>query len=279
LKSKILQWLAILLLIEVGLVHYFSAQHEFEEAALLGYLFMANFLGALVAAYGIYRQKIWGWILGFAIAAGAIGGYIWSRTTGLPGLEAEAWLNPWGVVSLVVEGLFILLVLTRPWRDSPVLRPGSSPRQLERYLLPIAGLLVLVMINYATMQLSELYPDADHEHILTINEVQRNPVISQKTLEQEYGMQVSLVAVSMMDSIVDVRIKILDAEKAEPLLEEPSALLVNDKLIPAPHMHRHALKEDMPIIIFYPNRQNTIKSGTPVSLVIGDIRLEDIMAQ
>ena len=42
-KHKTLQILAVILIIEIGLVHYFSAQHEYEEAAVLGYLFVANF--------------------------------------------------------------------------------------------------------------------------------------------------------------------------------------------------------------------------------------------
>lgn len=86
-KVKMLRGLAIFLIIEVGLVHYFSSQHEFEEAWILGYLFMANFLGAFVAAYGIYRRKNWGWALGLLISAGSILAYIWSRTSGLPGLR------------------------------------------------------------------------------------------------------------------------------------------------------------------------------------------------
>ena len=55
-KSKMLPWIAIVLILETGLVHYFSAQHEFEAAAFLGYLFMANFLGALLAAS---RIAVW----------------------------------------------------------------------------------------------------------------------------------------------------------------------------------------------------------------------------
>lgn len=278
-KSKILQWLAIILVLEVGLVHYISSQHEFEETAVLGYLFVANFAGALLAAYGISRHKVWGWGLGFAITAGSLVGYVWSRTLGLPGLEAEAWFSAWGAVSLLAEGLFILLVLTRPWRgSSPVPGQVSLPIGL-RYLLPAIGMVALVLVNYAAYQLDVLYPVEDHEHILSLRDVQHHSVISQATLEQEYGMQVSLVAVSALDSIVDVRLKILDAEKAEPLLDGHTALLVDDILILAPHMHGHSLKEGKPIAVFYPNLQNIVKSGTPVSLVFEDIRVEAVLAQ
>lgn len=277
-KSKMLQGLAILLIIEIGLVHYFSAQHEFEEAAVLGYLFMANFIGALVAAYGIYRQKMWGWWLGFAIAAGSLAGYIWSRTAGLPGLQAEAWIFPWGLTSLIVESLFILLAFLRPWRGG---QSGQTPASLPvslRYLLPTAALLVLFLVNYPTYRWDAVFDDG-HEHDFSVEEVLKSPEMSLKEFEEKYGMQVSLVAVTALDSIVDVRIKILDIDKANQLLEEHSALIVNDTLILSPHMHRHALKEGKPILTFYPNPQLIVKSGTPVSLVFDGFRLEPIMAQ
>jgi hypothetical protein len=277
-KSKILPGLAILLIIEIGLVHYFSAQHGFEEAAILGYLFMANFIGALLAAYGIYRQKMWGWGLGFAIAAGSIVGYIWSRTAGLPGLEADAWITPWGLAALIVECLFILLVVLRPWRrDRSGEEPASRPISL-RYLLPAAALLALILVNYSTYRWDAVF-DNGHEHEFTAEAVMGTPEMSLKEFEEQYGMQVSLVAVTALDSFVDVRLKILDVNKANQLLEEHTALFVNDTLILAPHMHRHALKEGKPILTFYPNPQNIIKSGTPVSLVFEDFRLELVTAQ
>jgi hypothetical protein len=60
---------------------------------------------------GIYRgKKRWGWALGSLIAGGALAGYVISRTVGLPRLPVEAeGLEPLGVLSLVVEGLFVRL--------------------------------------------------------------------------------------------------------------------------------------------------------------------------
>lgn len=103
--------------------------------------------------------------------------------------------------------------------------------------------------------------------------------MSLKEFEEQYGMQVSLVGVSALDSIVDVRIMVLDTEKADHLLEAHTALLVGDTLILPPHMHRHTLKQGLPYIVFYPNPQNIVKSGTSVSLVFDDIRLEPIITQ
>jgi hypothetical protein len=281
-KSKLLHILAIILILEVGLVHYFTAQHEFEEAALLGYLFMANFLGALLAAYGIYRRQAWGWWLGLGIALGSLVGYVWSRTAGLPGLEVEAWISPWGGMSLISEALFSLLAVLHLRRPAPVEvaeTPAATSRRMGRYLLPAAGLALLSLLNVTTFRLETLFPEEEHAHVFSLSEVRRQPVLSQAEFEQRYGLQLSLVAVSSMDSIVDVRLKILDLDKAATLLDEHSALLVGNTLILAPHQHRHVLKEGKAFIAFYPNLKGSVASGTPVSLVFENMRLEPILAR
>jgi hypothetical protein len=278
-KIKIVRGLAIFLLIEIGLVHYFSAQHEFEEAWILGYLFVANFFGALLAAYGIYRRKRWGWALGLFIALGSLVGYMWSRTTGLPLLPAEEWLYPWGVTSVIAEVLFCLLVpLYAWWSKNETDSPAGNPNHKWRYLAPFAGLIGLVLINFYTYSVDAQYPELDHQHVFFLWQVRLQPEISQQTLEEDYGMQLSLAAVSALDSIVDVRMKILDPEKAEKLLEEEHfALLVGDTLIPSPHVSRHMFKNKT-IIVMFPNRQNIVQSGTPVSLVFDSLRVEPVLA-
>jgi hypothetical protein len=97
-KPGLLRWLGIFLILETGLLHLMTAQVEYEEAAYLGYLFAANFFGALAAAFGIHHKQFWGWMLGFVIAAGSVAGYTWSRTLGMPGMEVEEWFTPYGVL-------------------------------------------------------------------------------------------------------------------------------------------------------------------------------------
>jgi hypothetical protein len=275
-KIKVLRGLAIFLMIEFGLVHYFSAQHEFEEAWILGYLFVANFLGSLVAAYGVYRGKTWGWGLGALIALGSLAAYVWSRTSGLPGLPPEEWLYPWGVVSVIVESLFCLIVPLYAWwarkeSNEPVVRTN-----IWRYLMPVTALIPLFLVNYYTYQMDVRNPELDHEHVFFLWQVRLQPEINQDTFKEEYGMQVSRVALTFRDGIVDVRMRVLDSEKADPLIENGHfALLVGDKLIQAPHVSRHMLKNKT-IIVLFPNLQNMVKSGTPVSVVFENLRVEPV---
>lgn len=94
----------------IGLVHLLVTPEYFEFATYLGLLFIINFLGSTASAFGIYRCAWWGWPLGLVMAGGAFVMYIESRTIGLPGLN-EGWLDPPGVLSLILEALFVALYL------------------------------------------------------------------------------------------------------------------------------------------------------------------------
>ena len=121
----------ISLIIVVGLIHLIGAPEDLEEAPYQGLLFLANFFGAVLAAIGIYRGRSWGWGLGALVSAGAFAGYVISRTIGLPGLPVEEeWLEPLGLLSMVVEALFVGLFLTvfvSPTGDSVVHGKARRP--------------------------------------------------------------------------------------------------------------------------------------------------------
>ena len=68
-NSKLISWVGIALIIAVGLIHFISAPDSFDEATYKGVLFMANGVGALIAAYGIWQGKRWGWAMGLLVAA------------------------------------------------------------------------------------------------------------------------------------------------------------------------------------------------------------------
>ncbi len=111
--SSTLVGAAIALIVVTGLIHLVTAPDDFTEAAYKGAMFVANGIAALIAAAGIYRgSKTWGWGLGLLVAGGALVMYVVSRTIGLPGLGVDdAWFEPIGVLSLIVEGAYVLLAL------------------------------------------------------------------------------------------------------------------------------------------------------------------------
>lgn len=278
-RSKTLQWFAITLMIESGVIHLITAQTAYDKAPYLGYLFMVYLLGTMVAAFGIYHKQAWGWRIGFVVSAGSIMGFIWSRTFGLPGLAIEPWLYPFGLVTVTVEGLFIILYLLRPWKNTASSDASAISPAWLRNLLPVSVAVLVSLITFSTYQWDTYARQVGyHEHVGSLNTVCNTPVTSFAELEQEYGIQVSLVAVTAMDSIVDVRLKVVDPDKAHNLLVNQVALLVNQQvLILAPHMHTHwKLKPGKLFVMFFPTQNNTIQQGSEVSLVFGRVRVEPV---
>lgn len=120
-SSAALKTLAIVLILVTGAIHLLEAQDAFSEVTYKGVLFVANGIGAILAAYGIFKGMGWGWLLGLLVAAGAAVAYVLSRTVGLPSLPAEpdAWFEPLGIASLVCEVLFVLVfAIGRPRMDT-----------------------------------------------------------------------------------------------------------------------------------------------------------------
>jgi hypothetical protein len=111
--QRILKLAAIVLIVVVGLTHLIGAPQHYRVAPYIGVGFVANFIGALVAAVGIYRDAMWGWLIGALIAGGALVMYMVSRSVGLPGFEHAVgrWSGPLGILSLMVEALFITIFL------------------------------------------------------------------------------------------------------------------------------------------------------------------------
>src|SRR5919202_5424934 len=116
---RTLKLMAILLIIAVGVIHLIGASPHYRVAPYIGVSFVANFIAALVAAVGIYRDALWGWLLGVLIAGGALVMYVVSRSVGLPGFELSVgrWFGPLATIALIVEvpflALFLLAVRTR----------------------------------------------------------------------------------------------------------------------------------------------------------------------
>ena len=98
------------LIFVAGQIHLALAPEHFKEALPLGLLFVADFAGAMVAAFGIYRGYRWAWMLGALIAGGAIVLYVIAGTVGLPGVGREHFrlFEPIGVITKAVEALFLV---------------------------------------------------------------------------------------------------------------------------------------------------------------------------
>lgn len=110
--------------------------------------------------------------------------------------------------------------------------------------------------------------------------------ISAETLESAYGLRVQLLAVTAMGGMVDLRLRVVDAAKAEAMLADPAAyptLRIGDGGVTLTTSEENrqpadTLKEGALLIALYPNLANAVTPGTPVTVVFGAIQLEPIDA-
>ena len=112
-------------------------------------------------------------------------------------------------------------------------------------------------------------------------------ILSTQDLEAEYGMRVSLVAVTAAGGLVDVRIKLVDPEKARILLEKPEnfpTLWIDEAKVTL-KVPKETSDQDIQydpnatMFLLFANAGNAVKPGTPVAIVFGDVQLEPINAQ
>jgi len=131
-STSLRTWAGIALIAATGLIHLIETPEYLAEMPYIGVLFALSVVGAMVAAFGIYRGERWGWTLGVLVAGGSLVGYLLSRTVGLPLFRENTWeafAEPVGLLSLLVEGLF-LGVATNVFSDRVVAsEPGILARQ------------------------------------------------------------------------------------------------------------------------------------------------------
>jgi hypothetical protein len=152
------RWSGISLILATGLIHLVAAPDHYEEATYIGVLFSANLLGGIAAVIGIYRNELWGWWLGAAVAGGALAMFLVSRLIGLPGFEEHvgSWLGDsvednLGIPSLFIEAAFVGLfvwVITLQARAQALAQqssPDGQKREEWGLILLIAGGVVLLI--------------------------------------------------------------------------------------------------------------------------------------
>jgi hypothetical protein len=127
----------------VALAHVLQLGDAFAAIDYLGVLFVAAIVACVVLATLLTRMS--GelvWAATGALAALVLIGYVLSRTSGLPGFSEEIgeWTEPFGLVSLVFEGLLVCLSAAVLASHARVPEASTNPwaRQTSRTLKPHA---------------------------------------------------------------------------------------------------------------------------------------------
>jgi hypothetical protein len=92
-----------------------------KEPTYVGIGYYLLELGGLIAA-GMLLSRLAdrAWPLAFAVGAGPFLGFIWSRGPGMPSYTDDKgnWTEPIGMISLVVEGLLVVVSAYMLWRQA-----------------------------------------------------------------------------------------------------------------------------------------------------------------
>lgn len=109
--------------------------------------------------------------------------------------------------------------------------------------------------------------------------------VSEAAIADKYGIRMTHIAVLADGGLIDFRFQILDPDKASPLFDLATRPVMYveatgqkvDSLYHPPHGHDLAAGQSQYFI--YNNQNGAIKSGQAVSVVLGDLRLEHIIAK
>lgn len=102
-------------------------------------------------------------------------------------------------------------------------------------------------------------------------------------IEERYGVQVTLVAVTAAGGLIDFRFRVTDPARASALLDPESlpVLVAEDgtALRTSRPPEVDALEAGRVYFILYPNSGTALRRGDPVTVVFGELRLESQTVQ
>jgi hypothetical protein len=109
-----------------AVVHLVIAPEHLAETLYMGILFVAGGVALLLAAGALALQNsVTAWWAGALVNGGMILGFALSRTIGLPGYHEQGWDPPYGVLSIIAEGMYLVAFFA--WYGTRSAHAPSAP--------------------------------------------------------------------------------------------------------------------------------------------------------
>lgn len=163
---------------------------------------------------------------------------------------------------------FRLSTVGLPARD----RLATTPR-----FVVIATILLLVAGASVLFQSRLFHRDGTFQFV---------PAPANPAIEEQWGIRISQLTVDADGGLVDLRYQIIDPNKALPIVEDPTkrpeiiaednGIDIKSALLMPP---KHDLVAGRTYFILYGNVRGAVKRGRPVTIVVGDHRIEHLIAQ
>jgi hypothetical protein len=111
--------------------------------------------------------------------------------------------------------------------------------------------------------------------------------VTQETLEQQYGLRVNLVALTAAGGMIDLRLKIVDGEKAKMLLQDKAnfpalQLGKGGQILNASEDEKSQQIQFVDggnLFLLYSNQGNVVRPGASVRILFGKTALEPIQVK
>ncbi|MFE4683402.1 hypothetical protein ACFRNJ_21630 [Streptomyces sp. NPDC056721] len=109
-----------------AVVHLVIAPEHLAETLYIGILFIAGSVALLLTAGALALwNSVTAWWAGALVSGGMILGFVLSRTIGLPGYHEQGWDPPYGVLSIIAEGMFLVAFFA--WYGTGSAHAPSAP--------------------------------------------------------------------------------------------------------------------------------------------------------
>ena len=115
---------------------------------------------------------------------------------------------------------------------------------------------------------------------------QATPHDPAQEVEERYGIRITLIGVTADGGLIDLRFRVIDPDKAQEMVQETENPLVlvaehsGTKLAPVGRIAQNdSFVAGRIYFTLYPNAGGAIRPGDAVTVVIGDLRLEHLIAQ
>jgi hypothetical protein len=157
-------------------------------------------------------------------------------------------------------------------------RSMAQPNSSSKIFSTVIILVVLLVIG--------IYANNAYQALQPASLPQGTTIVSQSMLEEKYGLHVNLVAVTGAGGFVDVRLKIVDGDKAKLLLGDkknfPVIFSEHGFTLNAPEDTKSQKIEFISngnLFIMYPNSGNTIQRAESATLLFGNVALEPLVVK
>ncbi|MBD3783061.1 MAG: hypothetical protein IE926_08920 [Micrococcales bacterium] len=161
---------------------------------------------------------------------------------------------------------------------APVPAPAAPTPHARRRIVLVAALLVLALAAFFGVR-------AVMAHAADVRS--GTEAVSAEEFGARTGAKISLIGVTAGGGMIELRYQVVDPDKASLLLHQADkrpVLVVEDTgetlaMVSRPHNHKAELNLGGTYFFIMANTRNAIHDGSKVTVIIGDVRLEHVVAQ